>query len=189
MNKLLASIIFLGFFAGSAIAQTKAAPQPPAPLPTGPQLSFGGEFGLPVTSSSNQPYGSVFGASAKLELPFSTMPAFFTLTAGITEYALKLDDPNTANASAATFVPLEAGAKFYFSRIGYVEGDAGVSLNVSDDYPGEKNAFIFAPIIGFTALTPKHKATVDIGLRYETRLEPGGYSGQVALRLAYRFGL
>jgi hypothetical protein len=186
MNKFLATVIFLGFFAGIANAQTKAAPQPPAPLPTGPQLSFGGEFGFPITSSSNQIYGSVFGASAKLELPFSSM-AYFTLTAGISEYVIRLDYQGPGDP--ATFIPLEAGAKFYFSRIGYVEGDAGVSLCPTSTYAGTKNAFVFAPIIGFTAFTTKHKATVDIGLRYEGRVEDGGMSGQVAVRLAYRFGL
>ena len=50
-------------------------------------------------------------------------------------------------------------------------------------------AFIYSPVIGFSAPTRKHKGTVDIGLRYEGRGESGATVSQFALRIAYRFGL
>jgi hypothetical protein len=176
MNKTLLFILLISTVALSSLAQTT----------TKPELSFGAEFGLPLIQPAYV-YGTVFGASAKLELPVSNIPSYITFTAGITEYAIRLDYQGDANP--ATFIPLEAGVKVYFSKIGYVEGDAGMSISANNNFPGPKDAFIVSPIIGFSAPTPKHKATSDVGLRYEERIVNNRSIGQIALRVAYRFGL
>jgi len=176
MNKFLLFIVFLSRIAFSASAQTKSARQ----------LSIGGEFGFPVGQAATV-YGSAVGASAKLELPVSSAPFYFTVTAGITDYLVKLTYAGTLGP--ATYLPVEAGGRYYFSKISYVEGDFGWSSNINSNYTAAKGAFIFAPILGFSAPVYKKKTKIDIGLRYEGRVEKGGTVGQIAARLAYRFGL
>jgi hypothetical protein len=177
MNKLLISLVFLTGITYYSTAQTKS----------GSQLSLGGEFGFP-TGQASQVYGTVLGASAKLELPVSASPFYFTLTSGLSEYIVRLDYTGVIK-NTAYGVPLEAGGKYYFTKIGYCEADFGASANISSNYPASRMAFIYAPVIGFSAATNKHKSTIDIGMRYEGRVESGGTVSQVAFRLAYRFGI
>jgi len=184
MVKTLLIAFFISCTTLGAFSQTKSLPQ----------LSVGGEFGLPVGYISSV-YGSIFGASAKLEIPVSKAPLFLTITTGISAYVVKLDYVYPANATVETnippliYIPVEVGAKYYFSKIGYFEGDIGISTNANSDVTNDKQAFIFAPIVGFSAPTNKHKATVDICLRYETRVVSDQYINQIALRVAYRFGI
>jgi hypothetical protein len=184
MNKHLRLIVIFSVIVSSGFAQTKSATQ----------LSIGGEFGLPVGQIASV-YGTVFGASVKLEIPVFQSSAFFTITGGISDYVVKLDYtyPATAgiktNILPLTYIPFEIGGKYYFSKIGYFEGDLGVSNNINSNYSAAKMAFIYSPVVGFSAPTNKHTATVDIGLRYEGRVESGGTVSQFALRVAYRFKL
>ena len=169
---LFVAVLFLG--TASCFAQTQ----------TDSQLSLGVEYGIP-TGAASAFYGTVLGASAKLEVPLATSPFSFTLTGGVNTYIVKLDDNISADNSV--YVPVELGGKYYFSKIAYFEGDLGASFNVSPNYSGSKAAFIYAPIIGVSAPTNKHKATIDIGLRYEGQVIDGGTVSQVAVRVAYRF--
>jgi hypothetical protein len=188
MNKILLFLITSSLIAFSSYAQTKS------PV----QLSIGGEFGLPTGQTSNV-FGSAIGVSAKLELPVSASAFNFVITTGISDFLVKYY--YTGPSVTVIFItPIEVGGKYYFSKIGYIEGDLGVA---SDNYNYQvldadgtvatkkvtNAAFIYSPVIGFTAPTKKHKGTVDIGLRYEGRAESGATVSQLALRIAYRFGL
>jgi len=183
MHKTLLFFFLINCAALASFAQTKSLSQ----------LSLGGEYGLPVGYISSV-YGSIYGASAKLEIPVSKAPLFLTFTTGISAYVVKLDYVYPANATVETnippliYIPVEVGAKYYFSKIGYFEGDIGLSSNINGD-AADKEGFIFAPIIGFSAPTTKHKAAIDICLRYESRIASAQYINQVALRVAYRFGI
>jgi hypothetical protein len=187
MNKLLLLVIFLTTVASGAFAQTNATP-PAKPVypPTVPstQLSIGGEFGFPAGAASSV-YGSVLGASVKLEVPVSKSAFNVIVSAGYSFFLTKFNYPGIYKS--ALYVPIEVGGKYYFSKIGFVEGDLGLSENVNGNYPGEKTAFVYAPAIGFSAPTSKHKAAIDVSLRYEDRVGSGGAISQIALRLAYRF--
>jgi hypothetical protein len=188
MNKLLFFIIFLVAIASHCLAQTNStAPAKPVTVPdTRPQLSIGGEFGFP-TGEASSVYGTVLGGSIKLELPVAASEFSITFTTGYSIFLTKFNYPGVYTTSV--FIPVEAGGKYYFSKIGYVEGDLGLSANVAGNYTATKDAFMFAPVVGFSALTSKHKATIDIGLRYEDRVQTGNSIGQIAIRVAYRFGL
>ncbi|MDR3694726.1 hypothetical protein [Mucilaginibacter sp.] len=186
MNKFLLVIVFLSVIAFGTSAQTKPAPQ----------LSIGGEFGFPVGKMADV-YGSVIGASVKYEAPIASSRFNLTLTAGISDYLVKLTYVGAANP--AFYVPLEVGGRYYFSKLGYVEADFGISNNInSKNNPvylngvivnASKAAFIYSPVIGFSAPVYKKKTKIDIGFRYEGRVENGGPVGQIAARAAYRFGL
>jgi hypothetical protein len=165
--------------AGSCLAQSKSSTQ----------LSIGAEFGVPVGQAS-EIYGKVLGASLKLEVPVSKSPFSIVITSGISTFLVKFD--YTGILDNASYIPVEAGGKYYFSKMGYVEADLGVSNNINSNYTAEKTAFMYSPVIGISAPTNKpnkHKTTIDMGLRYEGRVENGGTVGQIALRVAYRFGL
>ena len=176
MRKSLLLLFSFGLISLSSHAQTKSPDQ----------LSIGGEFGLP-TGQASQVYGSVIGASVKLEIPTAAPRFNFVITSGLTDYLVKFN--YTGLLANATYIPVEVGGRYYFSKIGYFEGDFGVSTDINSNYTAAKSAFIYAPVLGFSAPSNKHKGTVDIGLRYEGRVESGGTVSQVALRVAYRFGL
>lgn len=148
-----------------------------------PHVSIGGEYGLTTGSLSNY-YGSVVGGSLKLELPVGSPRFNLTGTIGYTSYLVRLDYSGPIPLSAQQFIPVEIGAKYYFTNIAYFEGDAGISQNIQSNFTGSKSAFIYSPVIGISAPTNKHQSTIDLGLRYESR----GDNHQVAIRLAYRFG-
>jgi hypothetical protein len=176
MNKILLFVFILSGAISTGFAQTKP----------GSQLSIGAEFGLP-TGQASLVYGSILGASLKFELPLPSTRINFTVTTGFSSFLVKYD--YTGILQNATYVPVEIGGKYYINKVVYFEGDFGASINSNSNYTGPGVAFIYAPIIGVSAPTNNHKATIDLGLRYEGRVEPGGTVSQVAVRLAYRFGL
>jgi hypothetical protein len=149
------------------------------------KLSIGGEFGLPGGPASSF-YGTVIGVSLKLEVPVHSNELYVTGTVGFSDFLAQLDYRGTAKIPGASYAPLEIGGKYYFAKHIYFEGDAGVSFNTGN-YGASSAAFIYAPVIGVTAQTNKHKAWLDMGVRYEGRVEGGQTISQVALRVAYRF--
>ncbi|MDB5087737.1 MAG: hypothetical protein JWR09_1731 [Mucilaginibacter sp.] len=177
MKKALLSFIVFIICSLGAFAQVTMSPH----------ISIGGEYGLTTGSLSNY-YGSVVGGSVKVEVPVSSPKFNITGTLGFTSYLVRLDYDGPLNLKPDQFLPLELGARYYFSQIAYVEGDAGVSFNLQDNFTGSSHAFVYSPIIGFSAPTNNHKGTIDVGLRYESRVQSAGNINQVALRLAYRFG-
>jgi hypothetical protein len=176
MNKFLLFIAFIFAAVTGGYAQTNAIPE----------LSIGGEFGFP-TGQASAVYGTVLGGSVKLEVPVSKSNFHLAFTTGYSIFLTKFNYPGVYTSSL--YVPVEAGARYYFSKIGYAEGDVGFSADLTGNYTPEKTAFIYSPIIGFSAPVYKHKSTVDIGFRYEGRVESGNSVGQIAIRIAYRFGI
>jgi len=146
-------------------------------------LSLGVEYGL-TTGSLSDFYGSVIGTSVKIEVPVGSPDFNLTGTIGYTVYLVRLDYQGPLILNAEKFIPVEIGAKYYFTKIAYFEGDAGISQNVEGNFTGSKSAFIYSPMIGISAPSNNHKSTIDIGLRFESR----GDNHQVAVRVAYRFG-
>ena len=152
-----------------------------------PHVSIGGEYGL-TTGNLSSYYGSVVGGSVKVEMPVGSPRFNITGTLGFTSYLVRLDYDGPLNLKPDQFLPIELGARYYFSKVAYVEGDAGVSFNLQNNFTGSSSAFIYSPVIGFSAPTSNHKGTIDMGLRYESRVQSNGNVNQVAVRLAYRFG-
>jgi len=175
MNKILLVIVLLMCVAFSSIAQRSN---------TFPQVSIGGEFGLPAGQTGDI-YGTVLGVSIKAEVPVIAPGLSITATAGISAFLLRFY--YTGPEHNAAYIPVELGAKYYFSKVAYIEGDAGLSFNQNSNYPSSKTAFMLSPVIGVTAPTNHHKHSIDLGLRMEHRLESHRDITQVAVRLAYRF--
>jgi len=151
------------------------------------KLSVGLDFGLPLGSFKNvNSFG--FGGSGKAELPVS--PDFnFTITAGYISYYYK----SFAKAGLESlgwdtylgFVPIKVGGKYFFSRNFY--GEAEVGARIGTNY-NSGTAFIYAPGLG-VSYPVSNKHDIDFGARYEGWSKDGGNIGQVAFRIAYKFGL
>lgn len=176
MKKILLSLVLLTSTFISSFGQTQKTPS----------LSFAADFGIPV-GDANIVYAGVIGASIKLELPVTPSSFNVTVTSGFSDFIVK----NMYNTyiNNGTYVPLELGGKFYFDKTVYFEGDLGASFDVNSNYSGPKAAFIFAPMLGLTLPANNIKSAMDVALRYEGRSETGGTISQIAIRVAYRFGL
>ncbi len=136
MNKLFLFIafIFTGLTAGYTQERSATA------------LSIGGEFGFPAGAASSV-YGSVLGASVKLELPVAKSNFHVDITSGYSIFLTKFNYGGPYSSSL--YVPVEVGAGYYFSKIGYVEGDLGFSADVTGNYTSSSMAFIYSPLSVF----------------------------------------
>jgi hypothetical protein len=153
----------------------------------GPKLSIGLDFGVPVGDLAKG-YTIGFGGSGKAELPLSSK-FNATLTAGyITYYFESLVKPGLRTFGLDTyagFVPVKAGGKYFFSKNVYGEAEIGARISTNNNYG---TAFIYAPGLGVSyPVSAKHD--IDFGARYEGWSKDGYNNGQVAFRIAYKFGL
>jgi hypothetical protein len=179
MKKLIFTLLAAVAFSAS-FAQTKSTS-------SGAKLSVGLEFGLPVGNFGNA-YTIGFGGSGKAEIPVSS--AFnFTMTAGYTTYYYEKPIKDLAKAFGADtyqgYVPLKVGGKYFFSPNVYGEAEIGAAIGTNNS---AGTAFAYAPGLGLSyPVSDKHD--IDFGVRYEGWSQDGGNVGQVAFRIAYKFGL
>lgn len=175
MKKLILILWLVTCAAISSFAQTGVTPK----------LSLGVDLGLP-TGQADELYSSVIGGSAKLELPIANSNLKFMVDAGYSNFMVKSEYKGALlNAS---YTQVEAGARYYFIPMFYAEGDFGLSINLNKNYSEQKVGLAYDPTIGINLPINKSNA-VDIGIRYDGRVESGGTISQVALRLAYSFNL
>lgn len=138
--------------------------------------------GLELGAPTNSIYNIGFGGSGKAEIPI-VAPLSLSVTAGYTSFYYKsaLVGSNISQTPAG-FVPLKAGAKFYFGPGIYMEAEGGTVIETN--YSKDK-LFAYAVGPGFIIPTGKHTG-VDLGFRYENW--GGGRLRQTGIRVAYRIG-
>jgi len=140
-------------------------------------LSIGAELNIPQQSR----YTIGYGASAKFELPVVNALSL-TLTGGLHQFHVKniFKGASTGNDN---FIPLKAGAKYYFDPRFYTEGELGTVIDHNDAI--DQNRFAYAIGTGFLLPLKNSSNMVDVGLRYEqwsqNRLQ------QFGIRVAYRW--
>jgi hypothetical protein len=179
MKKLLLTVAAVAAFTVS-FAQSKSAS-------SGAKLSVGLDFGLPVGDFARGT-SIGFGGSGKAEMPVSS--AFnFTVTAGYISYYYDKEVKDFYKAIGVDtylgFVPLKVGGKYFFSPNVYGEAEVGARIGTN---MSTGTAFIYAPGLGVSfPVSDKHD--IDFGARYEGWSQDGGNIGQVAFRIAYKFGL
>ncbi len=170
-----------------------------------PEPKFGiGIISGVTTGPASSVYPEAGGISLNFEYPLGSSPVSLLLSAGYTFYVsgggysigydgYGFDGSTYAYGSIASFVPIEAGAKIYVANQFFIEGYAGASFNVNSypaDYTGKATALIYSPGIGYSfPFLNNGNSTMDVGLAYENRLEPGGGYSQVAARAVWNFGL
>jgi hypothetical protein len=182
--------LFLAAIASLAISTCALAQGP------GAKISVGPEIGLPLGDASDA-YSLTVGGTVKLEVPVSGSDFNVTFTSGYVSYLGKslnysyytgysgyggsIKVPNSG------FIPVKIGGKYYANQNVYLEGEVGLVTNVSNSDGG--NAFVYAPGIGVSLPISKSKNAFDLGFRYEGWSKDGSVINQLALRLAYKFGL
>lgn len=177
MKKLLLSLALVAGLGFAANAQTEGAVR---------KLSVGAEFGFPVGDNSKD---NLFaGGSLQFEQPVATS-LNLTISGGYLANILTGDLKTAAEAfglkTSYGYIPLKAGAKYYFGGNFYGAGEVGASIGTTD---GAGTAFAFAPGIG-ASFSVADKSSLDFGVRYENWSQDGGSRGFIGLRAAYAFGL
>ena len=175
MKKLLLTLAIAGGITLSGFAQSTTTTTS-APSNSGGKFSIGAEAGLPVGDIS-EVYSVVIGGSIKYELPVAKQ-TYFTISAGYNAFLLKSEFKELGISSTANFIPIKAGIKYYSSENFFLEGQLGAVFNTEQ---GGGHAFVWAPGIGYT-----FAGGFEAGFRYEGWTN-GSTTGQLGLRLAYRF--
>jgi hypothetical protein len=173
MKKQLFTLLFVCGIVVSGFAQSKSDTLSSARK--GTKVSVGAEVGVPVGQASTG-YNLVLGGSAKLELPTSPN-TYFTLSAGYNAYFLKSEFKGFDIPSTSGFIPLKAGLKCYTENF-FFEAQAGIVWSTES---GGGHAFAWSPGIGYS-----FNNGFEAGARYEGWTNDGT-TGQISLRLAYRF--
>lgn len=193
MQRILLLLSALFFLAFGASAQSKTAE---------PALGVGIAYGAPqAPNSSTTPYagGLIFRlqsqVNSRLSLVFKTgFTAYWASDVSLGSY----DPNNEFNDSPATgtiwsFVPVEAGVKFFFIEKWYLEGDAGVSFFLNA-HPGASKSIapIVAPGLGYDIHFGPSKNFLDLGCNYENRIDNttsvSDFS-QISFHAIFNFGL
>lgn len=175
MKKLLLSLALVAGLTYAASAQTEGAVR---------KLSVGAEFGLPTEGSDEL----LIGGSLQFEQPLAT--SFnFTVSAGYISDMITGDSKTLLESIGAKtsygFVPLKAGAKYYFGKNFYGAAEAGAAISTEN---GGGTAFAFGPTLG-ASFSVAEKSSLDFGVRYENWSRNGNSSGFIGLRAAFAFGL
>ena len=141
-------------------------------------FSAGLELGIPTTSV----YTVGFGGSGKAEVPLFNALSL-SVTAGYTSFYYKSAPIGSAGSpDPAGFVPLKAGAKFFFGPGVYAEGELGTVLQTNY---GKDSMFAYSIGPGLIFPTGNHTG-IEVSFRYENW--GGGLLRQTAIRAAYRLG-
>ncbi|MES2448542.1 MAG: hypothetical protein V4546_15245 [Bacteroidota bacterium] len=177
MKKLLLSLALVAGLGFAASAQTEGAVR---------KLSVGADFGFPTGSNSeNQLY---VGGSLQFEQPVAKA-LNLTLSAGYLANMVTGNPKDILEAAGLPtsfgYIPLKAGAKYYFGGNFYGAGEVGAAISTED---GIGTSFILAPTLG-TSFSVSDKSSLDFGVRYENWSRDGGSRGFIGLRAAFAFGL
>ncbi len=192
MQKTLLLLSILFFSAVGAFAQSNSA---------APALGVGVSYGVPqAPNSSSTPYagGLIFRlqspVTSRLSLIFKTGYTFYA--AGDVTLGSYNDNPYLETPATGTiwsFVPVEAGAKFFFIEKWYIEADGGVSFFLNYHPGGNKSvAPIVTPGLGYDIHFGPSKNYLDLGCNYENRIN---YSSaisdfsQISFHAILNFGL
>jgi hypothetical protein len=157
-------------------------------------FSGGGALG---SVSSAYPVG--FELNLRAEFPLEGSPVSLTLNTGLTFYTSSNgyeveygDGEDYSTGSVAVFLPVQAGARVYATHRLFFEGDIGGSLNLNSPYSeftSQRVALLVTPQAGYTISFGSTRASLDLSVFYENRLESGGGYQQIGGRVAFNFGL
>ena len=177
MKKLLLSLALVAGLGLAACAQTEGAVR---------KLSVGADFGFPTGSGSEDQL--FVGGSLQFEQPVAKA-LNLTLSAGYLSNMVTGDTKDAYKAlgipTSVGYIPLKAGAKYYFGGNFYGAGEVGAAISTED---GIGTSFVLAPTLG-TSFSVSDKSSLDFGVRYENWSRDGGSRGFIGLRAAFAFGL
>jgi hypothetical protein len=170
----------------AAIVNSHAQEAPKTPTSSKFRISVGPEAGIPIGSFGDR-YDWSFGGSVQGEYSIINNSLSVILNAGFSNVF------GSNGVEDLQLIPVRAGLRWYPVNKFYLQGDAGVSFIANkNDLPGSKSAsFVYAPQLG-TLIGLGGKNYLDAGIRFEGNSKfynSGSSNNQLALRIAYSFGL
>ena len=178
MKKVLLSLLMVAGLGFAASAQSEGAVN---------KISVGPEFLFPV-GDAGEGFNLGYGGSVQAE--FNVAPSLnLTASAGYISLGYKKEIKDAAKAfgvelSNPGFVPVKAGAKYYFGGNFYGAAELGAVFGTDE---GSGTAFVYAPTLG-TSFAVSDKSAIDLGVRYEG-WSKNGTSSFIGIRAAFAFGL
>jgi hypothetical protein len=168
MKKIVMSVAVLVAVCSAAFAQKDGLK-----FSAGPEIGFAiGDF------SSTHSLG--IGASGQLEFGLQDK-LNFTATAGFITFSGKSIAGTNVKFQGQAFIPVRAGAKYFFTTGIYGAAQLGVAFLNN----GGGTAFSYSPQLGYEFKTKNDKA-VDATFKFEG-FSKNGSLGALAFRLAYVF--
>jgi hypothetical protein len=185
---ILLTLIIISFFATNSFAQ----------ISNSDKFSFGLESALPDLKFSDHYSSIAIGGSLKFDkyitgnlyltgsaqylyFPYnSTGKAFDELLAHEHGPGIPVDPEFTHNGDS--FVTFMIGAKYYFSKKIYGEGQVGIEA-VGGTFYGNSGSLVFSPGFGYDV-----GGGFDVGLRYQGWTESSILKDQLTLRVAFSLG-
>lgn len=137
-------------------------------------LSVAVNIGVPTSSPSV--YSLAFGADLQADFSVAATTKI-TASAGYENFSVK----SKYGSGSDGFIPLLAGAKFFFGEGSKAYGHAQLGYGVATQ-SGGGGAFAYAPSIGYY-FNPKF----DGSLKYLAFSKNGATLGMIGIRLAYNF--
>ena len=165
MKKVILALAVVAFSTMGAQAQDAAKST---------TLSIGINAGFPTTSPSV--YAIAFGADLQADFSVAATTKI-TASAGYESYSIK----SKYGSGSDGFVPLLAGAKFFFGDEHKMYGHAQIGYAFST-VSGGGGAFAYAPSIGYY-----FSPNFDASLKYLAFSKNSFTIGNVGVRLAYNF--
>jgi len=170
----------------AAIAGLFACSSANAQVIKSPKLGIGAEFGFPIGDSSK---GTDFGFGGSLQ--YQHPVAENLLVTGSAGYLnFKDKDSNfggmTIKGENYGFIPVKAGARYYFGENFFVNGELGAAFSTKSG-AGGSTAFVYSPGAG-VEFEVSDKSSLELGARYEGWSKTGTLSF-IGLRAAFNFGL
>ena len=163
------------------------------------------KFGVGITAGgtigpASGEYPIAGGVKLRIEYPFSDNDLSLLVTTGYTYFVssdgysinYNSDGNSYSYGKLASFIPVQAGLKAYVFNKLYVQGDVGASFNVNSnyqDYTQKKVALLVTPSVGYTIPFGRSRWSLDAGLGYENRIEPGGGYSQINVHAIFNVGL
>ncbi|WP_207531951.1 outer membrane beta-barrel protein [Desertivirga arenae] len=137
------------------------------------------EAGIP-SGDAGDAYSLAIGGSVFVEKPVAASFAV-TGSAGYTSWSPKKEFKDFFDSYGV--IPVKAGAKYYFGKNFYGQGELGAAFGTND---GAKTGFIWAPGVGIS-YPVSDKTDFDAGVRYESFSVEEFNMGQIAFRVALKF--
>ena len=143
------------------------------------RFSVGLEAGIP-TGDAGDVFSLAIGGSAKVEVPVAAS-LFATGSAGYTSLSPKKEFKDFG-AESMGFIPVKAGAKYFFTENIYGAGELGAVFGTEK---GSETAFVWTPGVGIS-FPVSDKNAVDFDVRYESWSNNGSID-QIGFRVALKF--
>lgn len=83
------------------------------------------------------------------------------------------------------FVPIKAGARYFFAENFYGTAEAGITISTADGN-GTGTSFVYVPGLGLE-FPVSDNGSVDLGVRYESWYRSNGTRSFIGIRVGYNF--